>query len=401
MTPWLAIVGVGEDGRQGLGAAAEALVDGAELLVGGRRHLAMVTPGAAETLLWQSPLSRTVEAIAGREGRPVCVLATGDPMHYGIGVTLARRFGPEALVIVPAVSAFSLACARLGWPLAETVQLTLHGRPPELLHAHLVPGQRLLILSHDATTPAAVCRLLRRAGYGGSLVHVLCRMGGGAERAMSGTADRLVDVEADDLNTLAIELRASPGVRPRSRVPGLPDDAFRHDGQMTRREVRAVTLSALMPLAGHRLWDVGAGCGSVAIEWMRAAERTSAVAVEKDGGRAAIIAENAAALGVPGLAIVRGSAPGALDGLDPPDAVFIGGGITGGDTARRCWEVLGPGGRMVANAVTLESESVLQGLRVRHGGELVRLAVSRAVPVGGLTGWKPAMPVTQWRAVKP
>ncbi len=401
MKPWLAIVGLGEDGPEGLSAAARALVGKAELLVGGRRHLAMVAGSTAETLAWESPLARTVEAIAAHEGHQVCVLATGDPMHYGIGVTLARRFGREALVVLPASSAFSLACARLGWPIAETVQLTLHGRPLELVHAHLAPDQKLLILSEDASTPPRVCRLLREAGFGESRVHVFCHMGGGRERSISGTADSLRGCRADDFNTLAVELKAGPGARPLSRTPGLPDSAFRHDGQMTRRDVRAATLSALMPFPGHRLWDVGAGCGSVAIEWMRAADRATAIAIERDTGRCAIIAENASALGTPGIGIVAESAPAALEGLEAPNAVFIGGGIAGGDIAGPCWEALGQGGRMVANAVTLESEHVLHGLHHRHGGELVRLAVSRAVPVGGFTGWKPSMAVTQWRAVKP
>ena len=401
MTPWLSIVGLGEDGLDGLAPAARALVDNAEVIVGGARHLALVGETAARTHAWDSPLKKTVERLAGYEGRRVCVLATGDPMAHGVGVTLMRRFGREAAVVLPGVSAFTLARARLGWPLAETVQLTLHGRPLDLVNAHLTPGQKLLILSEDRATPGKVARRLVEAGFGASPIHVLCRMGGPRERRFSGTASDGVADAVDDLNTLAVELVAEPGATVLPRAPGLPDDAFRHDGQMTRREVRAVTLAALQPMPGQRLWDVGAGCGSVAIEWMRAADRASAIAVERHAGRRALMAENAAALGAPGLAVVAGSAPGALDGLDAPDAVFIGGGVTADGVAGACWDALPRGGRLVANAVTLESEHVLAAARRRHGGELVRIAISRAEPVGGLTGWRPQMPVTQWRAVKP
>ncbi len=401
VAPWLAVVGLGEDGPDGLAGAARALIDGAEVLVGGRRHLAMVDAGGRSLLIWESPLSRTVEAIAAHEGRRVCVLATGDPMHYGIGVTLARRFGREALVVLPAPSAFSLACARLAWPLAETVQLTLHGRPLELVRAHLAPARKMLLLSHDATTPPAVCRLLCEAGYGASEIHVLCHLGGARERVLSGTARTLADCRADDLNTVAVVPRAEAGVVPLPGTPGLPDSAFRHDGQMTRREVRAATLAALMPFAGQRLWDVGAGCGSVAIEWMRSAGRATAIAIERDPARSAIIAENAAALGVPDMAIITGSAPAALAELEAPDAVFVGGGLAAGAIAGPCWEALPRGGRLVANAVTVESEQVLATLHGDLGGELVRMAVSHVRPVGGFSGWKPSMPVTQWRVIKP
>ena len=399
MAPWLAVVGLGEDGPDGLSCAARALIEAAEVLVGGRRHLAMVDTDGTSTLIWESPLSRTVEAIAANEGRRVCVLATGDPMHYGIGVTLVRRFGREALVVLPALSAFSLACARLAWPMAATVQLTLHGRPLDVVRAHLVPARRMLLLSHDATTPPAVCRLLCEAGYGASEVHVLNHLGGARERVLSGTALTLSDCQADDLNTLAIIPEVEAGVIPLPLAPGLPDSAFRHDGQMTRREMRAITLAALMPHAGQRLWDVGAGSGSIAIEWMRSAGR--AIAIERNPARSAIIAENAAALGVPDIDIITGSAPAALAQLAPPDAVFIGGGLAAGTIAGPCWEALSRGGRLVANAVTLESEQVLAALHGNLGGELVRIAVSYVQPVGAFSGWKPSMPVTQWRVIKP
>ncbi len=401
MTRWLSLVGLGEDGLEGLSSSARELVGQAEVVVGGARHLELLGATTAQTMTWENPLKRTVKRIAELEGRKVCVLATGDPMAYGIGVTLMRRFGREAVFVIPGISAFTLACARLGWPLAETVQLTLHGRPLELLNAHLMPGQKLLILSEDAATPAKVAQRLNEAGFGPSPVHVLCHMGGPRERCLTGTAAEGIDGAVDDLNTLAVDLKTEPGAPVHARTPGLPDDAFEHDGQMTKCEVRAVTLSALQPMPGQCLWDVGAGCGSVVIEWMRAADRASAVAVERDEDRRAMMARNAAALGTPQLAIVAGNAPEALGGLARPDAVFIGGGVTGEGVAQTCWDALEAGGRLVANAVTLESEHALVHLHERLGGELVRLAVSRAEPVGGLTGWRPLMTVTQWRAVKP
>ncbi|MFQ5775641.1 MAG: precorrin-6y C5,15-methyltransferase (decarboxylating) subunit CbiE [Kiloniellaceae bacterium] len=400
MTPWLAIVGIGEDGLAGLAPAARALVDGAGVLVGGERHLAMVPEDGRERLIWPSPLSALVDEIARRRGQRVCVLATGDPMHYGIGVTLARRVPIEEMTIVPAPSAFSLACARLGWSLGEVETLTLHGRPVELLHPAVQPGARLLLLSHDAATPARVAELLCARGYGDTRITVLERMGGPAERRLTGTAAAWAADDVDDFNTVAVECVAGPQAAFLPRAPGLPDEAFRHDGQITKREVRALTLAALVPVPGQLLWDVGAGCGSVAIEWLRSHPFARAAAVERREDRVALIADNAAALGAPDLEIVTGAAPAALDGLEPPDAVFVGGGLSGANLLAACWRALKPGGRLVANAVTLEGEQALSRWRAEAGGELVRLAVSRAEPVGRYTGWRPLMPVTQLRAVK-
>ncbi len=395
MTPWLSIVGLGEDGLQGLGPAARALVDGAEVLVGGERHLAMVPEDGRERLAWSGPLERMVEEIVRHRGQRICVLATGDPMTYGIGATLARYVPRKETVVVPAPSAFSLAAARLGWGLAETETLTLHGRPLELLHPYLQPGARLLVLCADGATPGRVAELLRERDYGRSRLTVLAHMGGPREHIIESTAaDWDVPVVAD-FNTLAIACLAGPEAALRPRVPGLPDTAFRNDGQLTKREVRAATLAALAPVPGQRLWDVGAGCGSVAIEWMRAARRAEAIAVERDQDRVALIAANAAALGTPGLEIVAGEAPGVLADLAPPDAVFIGGGAARDGLFEACWRALSPGGRLVANAVTLEGEQALVTWREQVGGTLTRIAVSRAEPIGGLTGWRPLMAVTQ------
>ena len=289
MTPWLSIVGLGEDGLDGVCPAGRPLIEQAETLVGGDRHLVMVPANhPAERLSWASPLSETVAAIVARRGRRVCVLATGDPLWYGIGVTLAEAVPAAERCIVPAPSAFSLACARLGWPLAETETLTLHGRPLDLLRAHLAPAARLLILANDGETPARVAALLGEAGYGESPVSVFEHMGGGAERRVDGTAKGWRGEPIAALNTIAVECRAGAGAVALSRAPGLPDDAFENDGQLTKREVRGATLAALAPLPGQRLWDVGAGCGSVAIEWLRTARGTNAIAIERQPARAAI-----------------------------------------------------------------------------------------------------------------
>ena len=401
MTPWLSIVGIGEDGLDGVAPAGRPLIEQAEVLVGGARHLAMVpNDHPAERLGWESPLENTVATILGRRGSRVCVLATGDPMWYGIGVILARAVPAGERVIVPAPSAFSLACARLGWPLAETETLTLHGRPLDLMHAHLAPGARLLLLANDGDTPARVAGLLAEAGYGASPMTVLEHMAGPDERRIDGSAGDWSETGVADFNTIAVECRAGADAQVLARTPGLPDGAFENDGQLTKREVRAATLAALMPLPGQRLWDVGAGCGSVAIEWLRAARGARAIAIEQSPERAAMIARNALALGTPELEIVTGAAPAALAGLDAPDAVFVGGGATTEGLIEACWEALPGGGRLVANVVTVEGEASITGWRDRVGGELCRIAISRTKPLGGMSGWHSLAPVTQWAVTK-
>jgi precorrin-6Y C5,15-methyltransferase (decarboxylating) len=400
MTRWLSIVGIGEDGLDGLAADARALVDGAQVLVGGDRHLAMAPDDGRRRIRWRTPLDAMVDEIVGLRGTPVCVLATGDPMFFGIGVTLAKRVAVDEMVILPAPSAFSLACARLGWPLAEVETLTLHGRPPALVNGYIQPGARLLILSNDGATPGQVARALCERGYGESRLSVFEHMGGGAERCIEATAATWPDERTADFNTIAVDCVAAPGAAHLPRVPGLPDDAFAHDGQLTKREVRAATLAALGPAPGQLLWDVGAGCGSIAIEWLRAERGARAIAIERDAERQALIEANAATLGVPQLEIIDGAAPAALAGLAVPDAVFIGGGAADEALVEACWQALRPGGRLVANVVTVEGEQALFQWRERIGGALTRIAVSRAEPLGALSGWRALMAVTQWTAVK-
>jgi precorrin-6B C5,15-methyltransferase / cobalt-precorrin-6B C5,C15-methyltransferase len=402
VTRWLAVIGIGEDGIDCLSPAARALIETAELLVGGPRHLAMVPPeGIAERLAWDRPLARTVETIAAWRGRRVVVLASGDPLWYGVGAILARRFPRAEMTILPQPSAFSLAAARLGWPLAECAAISLHVRPLDTLRLQLMPGRRVLALSEDGGTPAAVAALLTGLGWGPSRLTVCSYLGGPHEAVVSAEAQDWGERRVSDLNTLALECRAGPGARIFSRTPGLPDDAFEHDGQLTKREVRAATLAALAPLAGENLWDVGAGCGSIAIEWLRAGEGCAAVAVERDPARAAMIARNAAALGVPGLRVIIGKAPEALVDLAPPDAIFIGGGINTPDLLPAMWAALQPGGRLVANVVSIEGEVRLFEWQARYGGSLTRVGVSRAEPAGAHHLWRPLASVTQLAATKP
>jgi precorrin-6Y C5,15-methyltransferase (decarboxylating) len=401
MKPWLAIVGIGEDGFAGLSAAARTLIETAETLIGGERHLAMVPSGAAERLVWQRPLTDTIGAIAARRGRRVTVLASGDPLWYGVGAVLARHFPGDEMTILPQPGAFSLTAARLGWAIADCAALSLHARPLDTLRLHLAPQRRLLLLSEDGTTPRTVARLLTELGWGPSRLTVFEHLGGPREAVFSEEARDWGERLTADLNTIALECRPGPEARPLPWLAGLPDDAFEHDGQLTKREVRAMTLAALAPLPGETLWDIGAGCGSIAIEWLRATESGAAVAVERNPDRAAMIARNAAALGVPGLQIVVGAAPQALAGLDPPDAIFVGGGIAGPELLPAVWETLRPGGRLVANVVSLAGERVLLDWQATHGGTLTRIAISHAEPLGMQQTWRPQLPVTQLAAAKP
>lgn len=401
MPKWLAIVGIGEDGYAGLSPVARALVQQAEVLVGGARHLAMVPRDEAQTpLLWTSPIEASIDEVVRRRGQRLCVLASGDPMCYGIGVTLLRAVALSEMTIVPAPSAFSLACARLGWPLAEVETVSLCGRDPALLHVVLYPGARVLVLSAGAQTPSLVAAHLTRQGFGASQLAVLERLGGAQERLVQGTAASWSETDIASLNMIAITCMADPGVSGWSRLAGLPDSAYQHDGQLTKREVRAMTLAALAPLPGQLLWDVGAGCGSIGIEWMRSHARCQAIAVEPQPTRRQYLADNATALGTPNLRIVAGEAPTALQGLPAPEAVFIGGGLTTANLFDTCWQALRPGGRLVANAVTIDSEQLLMAWQRQYGGELTRIAIQRAAPLGSLLGWKAMAPVTQWTVVK-
>ncbi|MEA2270390.1 MAG: precorrin-6B C5,15-methyltransferase / cobalt-precorrin-6B C5,C15-methyltransferase [Solirubrobacteraceae bacterium] len=399
VTP-IAVVGIGADGWAGLGEPARAAILAADTIVGSRRQLDLLPATAGARRPWPSPIDPLVDELADGVPGTVCVLASGDPMLHGIGATLARRVGPERLAVHPHPSAFSLACARLGWPAAETELVSAVGRPPEVAAALLQPGRRLIAYVTGAAGAAGIARVLRERGFGPSRFVVLEALGAPPERIVDGTPDDWGDAEAGALHAVAVECRAAPGALVLPRTPGLPDAAYESDGQLTKRAVRAVTLAALGPGPRRLLWDVGAGSGSVAIEWLRAEPTARAVAIEPRADRAARIAANARRLGVPALEVRAGAAPGALHGLDRPDAVFVGGGVSVAGLLDRCWDALAPGGRIVANAVTLEGEQALHAARAAHGGALMRLAVSHAEPLGGLEAWRPQLPVVQWSADK-
>lgn len=410
MKPWITVVGIGDDGVESLAPAARTVVETAELLVGGDRHHEMIAETDAERLTWAGGLEQAMDAIAAWRGRRVVVLATGDPMWFGAGANLLRRFDPAEIAVLPVAGAFSLAAARMLWPLSDVELLTVHGRPLATLIASLYPGARWIVLSRDGETPAEVARLLTELGYGPSVITVLEHLGGTAERRTAGTAEHWCHPSSASLNTLAVECRAGPQARILARVPGLPDAMFENDGKLTKREVRAATIAALQPLPGQTLWDIGAGSGSVAIEWLRAlppgrtaAEgKSRAVAVERSAERCAVIGRNAAGLGVPHLQIERGDAPAVLSRLGRrPDSVFVGGGITAPGLLEASWDALAAGGRMVVNAVTIQGEGRLFDFQRRMGGELTRIAVARAEPVGSLSAFRPAMPVTQYVGRKP
>lgn len=400
MHKWLSVVGIGEDGLLGLSPVARSVVEQAQVLVGGDRHLAMLPEtDDQEKLVWSSPISTTVEEITRRRGQAICVLASGDPMCFGIGVTLCRQIAISEMTIIPAASAFSLACSRLGWARTEVETLSLVSRAPSLLQTMIYPRARLLILSEGRRTPDIVAQLLVQRGFGRSQMTVLERMGGSNERMIEGVATSW-QADVADLNTIAVECIADTAIVPLPRIPGLPDTAYHHDGQLTKREVRAMTIAALVPTPLALLWDVGAGCGSIGIEWMRSHPLCRAIAIEQNPSRLRYIADNAAALGTPNLHIVQGVAPIALLSLESPNAIFIGGGATAEGLFETCWQALQEGGRLVANAVTIESEQKLLQWRDRVGGTLTRIAIQRAEPVGTFLGWRALAPVTQWAVVK-
>ena len=397
---WLSIVGIGEDGVEGLTPLARSLVQAAEMVFGGQRHLVLAAPlirGVARP--WRSPFERAVEEVLAQRGRQVCVLASGDPFVYGVGSVLLRHVDPRETVTVPALSTFRLAAARLGWALPETTQLSLHGRALDLVRPHLQPGARVLALTSDGEGPIALARLLADTGFGTSRMTVLEALGGPRERLRATTAAGFDLGDVEPLNIVAIEVEASPGARVLARTSGLSDELFEHDGQITKREIRAMTLAALSPRRGELLWDVGAGAGSVAIEWMLADPSLRAIAIEARSDRAARIRRNAAAFGVPGLEVIEGVAPAAFAGLAQPDALFIGGGAAGALDA--AIGALRPGGRLVVNAVTVETEALLMARHATFGGELTRVAIARVEPMGGMQAWRPALPVTQWVWEKP
>jgi len=410
---WLCVIGIGEDGWDDLSADARDLLYESEIVLGGERHLKMLPKDwEGERIVWSSPIREAVSKIVSwrpedsASVQKVAIMASGDPLCYGIATKLLRHLPIEEIWIKPALTTFSLMCSRIGWSLPDVETLTIHGRPLEMLHPFVQPGAKLLVLSKGEESPEQAAKLLCARGFGKSIITVLEHLGGRKERQFSGQADSWNQPKGAALNALAIECIPENNANVLSRNPGLPDEAFLHDGQLTKREIRAVALSKLMPVVDHLLWDVGAGCGSVSIEWMRTNPRCRAVAIEKSKSRLKLIEQNSQELGVPMLQIISGSAPEVLADLPAPDAVFIGGGLSSGNLLQTCWNALKPGGRLVANAVTLEGEQkLLQWQNENAGksgasGDLTRLSISRAEKIGKFQGWKEMRSVIQLVVIK-
>ena len=399
--PWLTLIGIGEDGADGLASPARALIAGASLVAGGSRHLHLAAPLIrGETLAWPKPMTDAYPAILARAGSDVVVLASGDPYCFGVGTALAALIPAAEIACIPAPSAFALAAARLGWAQQDLTTISFCGRPLEAIVPLLHPGARVLALSADASTPGAVARLLVERGFGPSMLHVMEALGGPRERVRSGLARSGVPADIGPLNLLAAELAASPDAVVLPLAPGLPDALFENDGQLTKQEVRAMTLAALAPCPGELLWDIGAGSGAVSIEWCLRGRGTRALAVEARPDRAARAARNALSLGAVAVDIVAGRAPSVLAGLPPPDAAFIGGGLQGEGVLDATWAALRPGGRLVANAVALDTQGLLFDAQARFGGTLSRIAVERLDQIGTMRAFRPAMAVVQWAVTK-
>lgn len=390
----MTIIGQGEGGADDLGPAARTALADAELVMGPARHLALLveafTCPASE---WPVPFVDGIAHLISQRGRRVVMLASGDPFWFGAGASVTRHLARHEWVAIPAPATFTLAAARLGWPLQDMPCLGLHAVPLERLRPHLGPGRRVLTLLRDGEAVAGLAAYLGRQGFGASVLHVLEALGGPRERIRTTTADAL-DF-ADIAHPVAIGIDCAGGGGTMPVTAGLPDDWFASDGQITKRPVRALTLSALAPRAGELLWDIGAGSGSIGIEWLLAHPANRACAVEADPMRADRARANAAALGVDRLEVITGLAPDALPAAPLPDAVFVGGGLSD-VLLGTLWAHLPSGTRLVANAVTLESEALLALWHGRKGGDLLRIELADAAPLGSRHGWRARYPVVQW-----
>jgi precorrin-6Y C5,15-methyltransferase (decarboxylating) len=401
MNKWLTIIGMGEDGWEGLSNRARVTIKQAEVIIGSPRLSALLPKLKVELLEWPQPFSAVETLITPLRGRNTVVLASGDPSNFGTARKL-RSFIPfHEMTIIPHVSAFAQAAARMGWSIPDCDCATIHGRPAAWFETLIQPDTKIILLTEDETSVAEVCRRLVARGFENSIVTVLENMSGPTERTTSFAANALPDAQWSPFNTLAIHCIASPNAKIYSRVGGLPDEAFIHDGQMTKREVRAATLAALAPAPDQLLWDIGAGCGSVAIEWMRSTRGVECCAIEPNAERRAMIAANMDHLGAPRLKVIEGTAPQALAGLAAPHAIFIGGGLSDAGVFEAAWAALKAGGNLVANVVTLEGERQLINLQEQYGGDLVRMDISNLTKVGDLRAMRPRMSVLQWRVQKP
>jgi precorrin-6Y C5,15-methyltransferase (decarboxylating) len=402
--PWLDIIGIGADGLASLTPVKQKLLADAEIIITAQRIAdLLVNASDAQIHIWPKPFDAMMDKLLTWKGKKILVIATGDPMWHGVGSIIARHLPADEFTVDPSPPAFSLAAARLGWPLSSVETLTLHGysRPSELIIPFIQPKTRLISLTSGSKTVHEVAAHLVRLGYGQSIIHVLEDMGEATDNHITFAAQDIPDTPFSDFNTIAIQCTPDSDAPVLPRTPGLPDDAYEHDGQLTKRDVRAITLAALAPSPGQLLWDIGAGCGSIAIEWMRPHLWNRAIAFEAKANRAEMIARNAKALGTPYLQVVAGHAPETLKGQQQPDAVFIGGGMTVDGVFATAWQALKPGGKFVANAVTTQAIQFLYEKHHNLGGELVELSTSKLLPLGSKTVMRPALPVLQWRGTKP
>lgn len=392
MSPTITVVGIGADGMAGLSRTSRDELAGATVVYGSPRQLELLDDTVTrDRREWPSPMLPALPTLFG--DADVHVVASGDPMLHGIGATLIRMFGAQRVRVLPHVSSVTLACARMGWTVPDTEVISLVTAAP---HTAVRRGGRAIVLSRDAQTPAMLARLLNESGRGDSELTVLAQLGGPGERRQHGTAREWATAgpaDVDDLNVIAVAYL--PDDR---RAQALPDEAFNHDGQLTKQSIRAVTLAALGPRPGELLWDVGSGSGSIAIEWSRSAPGCAAIAFERDEQRRDRISGNVTAFGV--RVDVRGGAPESLEGAPEPAAIFVGGGVTQPGVLQACFDRLPSGGRLVVNAVTLESEAVVAQWYSKEGGEVRRYQHYQGGAIGGFTGWRPALPVTQWAVFK-
>lgn len=399
--PWLTLVGIGADGLEGLAPVARAALETAELVFGSARQLSLLQGiVSCDTAFWPTRFSLGLARVLSRRGKPTVVLSTGDPFFFGVGASLAPHLTPGEFICYPVPSSLSLAASRLGWALQDTEVVSLHGRDLRTIVRYLHPGRRVFALSWNQDTPAELARLLQARGFGPTRLTVLEALGGPEERVRTCLARDFNLSRCLDLNVVGLDLAIDPHAIWVPVRASLPDSEFEHDGQLTKQDIRAITLSALRPRPGALLWDVGAGSGSIGIEWSLCHPACRAVAIEQEPARCERIRRNAHALGVPQLQVVEGVAPEALRELEAPDAVFLGGGAADPEVLEQCWSALAPGGWLVANAVSLETEARLLAAHAAHGGDLRRLSIESAAPLGSMTGWRPAMPVMQWRIQK-
>ncbi|PHS78915.1 MAG: cobalamin biosynthesis bifunctional protein CbiET [Rhodospirillaceae bacterium] len=375
------VIGIGEDGLAGLTESAKAKIAAADILLGGQRHLNFVADFSGERMNWSDGIDATLDRLESHLKQNIVVLASGDPLYFGVAKNVIERFGLDAVQVLPVPGSVSLACAAMGWSQPDVQVVTVHGRSLHGLNLFLTPGVRLVVLCQDGDTPARAAALLTAKGFGQSRICVLEHLGGPKENRRQGRASDWSPARTADLCTLAIELRADENALSYSRLAGLPDDAFDHDGQLTKRTTRAVTLSSLAPKPGEMLWDFGGGAGSISIEWMRTHPSCKAITVERDRVRAARIIGNADHLGVPKLAVKISENLEALNTFSgSPDAIFIGGGLNL-ELVEAAWARLKPGGRFVANAVTDKTRDLLKTIQSKYGGELFTMSIVNKLPI--------------------